>query len=59
MTRAFAFRLNDLLPDDERQRLKLFILRVVDNRDPDNEPARADYLVQRVADVIVPIAVRC
>ena len=54
--RSFAFRLNDLLPDDERQRLKLFILRVIDNRDPASEPDRAKFLVQRVANVIVPMA---
>ena len=54
--RAFAFRLNDMLPDDERQRLRMFILRVIDNRDPAREPDRAKYLVERVADEIVPMA---
>ncbi len=53
--RTYAFCLNDLLPDNERQRLKLFILRVVDNRDPENEPSRAEYLVQRIANVITPM----
>lgn len=56
--RAYAFRLNDLLPDDQRQRLKMFILRVIDNRDPASEPARAAYLVQQVDKVIVPLARR-
>ncbi len=52
--RAFAFRLNDLLPDDQRQQLKMFILRVIDNRDPQSEPARAEYIARRVAREIVP-----
>ncbi len=56
--RAYAFRLNDLLPDEQRQRLKMFILRVIDNRDPEHEPARAAYLVQQVNKVIVPLARR-
>lgn len=56
--RAYAFRLNDLLPDDQRQRLKLFILRVIDNRDPENEAARAAYLARRVAREIVPMALK-
>lgn len=38
--RAYAIGLNDMLPDDQRQRLKRFILRVVDNRDPESEGAR-------------------
>lgn len=54
--RAYAIRINDTLPDDERQRLKQFILRVVGNRDPENEMARAEYLVKQTADMIVPIA---
>ncbi len=54
--RTYAFCLNDLLPDDERQRLKPFILRVVGNRDPQSEQARAEYLVQRIANVITPMA---
>jgi len=53
--RAYAFRLNDLLPDDQRQRLKLFILRVVDNRDPANEAARAAYLAEQVSAAIEPM----
>jgi len=54
--RAYAIRLNDTLPDDQRQRLKPFILRVVGNRDPESEAARAEYLVRQAVDVIVPMA---
>ena len=53
--RAYAIRINDMLPDDERQRLKRFILRVVGNRDPESEQARAEYLVKQTAGVILPI----
>ena len=56
--RAYAFRLNDLLPDDQRQQLKMFILRVIDNRDPENEAARAAYIAQRIAKEILPVALR-
>lgn len=56
--RAYAFRLNDLLPDPQRQRLKMFILRVIDNRDPEHEAARAAYLAQRTAREIVPVALQ-
>ncbi len=56
--RSYAFRLNDLLPDDQRQRLKMFILRVIDNRDPDNEAARATYIAERITKLIVPAALR-
>ena len=52
--RAYAIRINDMLPDDERQRLKRFILRVAGNRDPESEQARAEYLVKQTAGVIVP-----
>jgi hypothetical protein len=54
--RAYAIGLNDMLPDDQRQRLKPFILRVANNRDPESEPARAEYLIRRAAGVILPIA---
>jgi len=54
--RAYAFRLNDLLPDRPRQRLKVFILRVVGNRDPASEAARAVFLARHAAEVIVPMA---
>jgi hypothetical protein len=54
--RAYAIGLNDMLPDDQRQRLKPFILRVAHNRDPESEPARAEYLIRRAVGAILPIA---
>lgn len=45
---AYVFRLNELLRHDRRQRLKLFILRVIGNRGPDSEAAHAGHLVRRV-----------
>lgn len=54
--RAYAIELNDLLPDDQRQRLKQFILRVIDNRDPASEQARAKYLVEQIVKLILPLA---
>lgn len=54
--RAYAIGLNDMLPDDQRQRLKPFILRVARNRDPESERARAEYLIRRAVGAILPIA---
>jgi hypothetical protein len=54
--RAYAIGLNDMLPDDQRQRLKPFILRVGNNRDPESEPARAEYLIRCAVGMILPIA---
>ena len=54
--RRYAISLNDYLPDAERQRLKPYILRVVGNRDPQNELARQRYIVLETARRIVPIA---
>jgi hypothetical protein len=54
--RAYAITLNDMFSDDQRQRLKPFILRVIDNFDPASEPARVEYLIRCVVGKILPIA---
>jgi hypothetical protein len=54
--RACAIGLNDMLPDDQRQRLKPFILRVANNRHPESEPARSEFLIRRAVGAILPIA---
>ena len=53
--RCYAIGLNDQMPDDQRQRLKPFILRVVGNRDPEAEPARLHKIVLETARRIVPL----
>ena len=54
--RRYAIGLNDRLPDAERQRLKPFILRVVGNRDPENELARLRFIVLETSRRVVPMA---
>ena len=53
--RAYAISLNDNMPQDQRQRLKPFILRVVGNRDPAAEPARIYKIILETARRIVPL----
>jgi len=54
--RVYAINVNDLLPDKERQRLKPFITRLICNRDPESERARAEYLLLQAIEAILPIA---
>ncbi len=54
--RAYGIGLDDRMPDDERQRLKLFILRVVGNRDPAAENARRNFIARETARRVVPLA---
>lgn len=52
----FAIRVNDALPDDERQKLKPFIFRMIGNRDPASEQERAEYLAWQSIRVFAPFA---
>ena len=54
--RSYAIELNDRMPDNQRQKLKPFILRVVGNRDPEAETARARLIVLETARCVVPLA---
>jgi hypothetical protein len=54
--RAYAIHLNDSMPDDQRQLLKPFILRVVGNRDPAAEDARSHFIVLETARRIVGLS---
>lgn len=52
----FAIRVNDMLPDDERQKLKPFIFRLLGSRDPASEQERAEYLAWQAITVFAPLA---
>jgi hypothetical protein len=52
---AYLRRFNDRLPDEQRQRLKEYIPRLIGTVDKDAAKARRDYLVWNVLKVIVPI----
>lgn len=54
--RSYAIGLNDRMPDNQRQKLKPFILRVVGNRDPEAEAARLRLIVLETARRVVPLA---
>lgn len=54
--RRYAIGLNDMMPDDQRQRLKPFILRVVGNRDPGAGLSRLHVIVLETVRRIVPMA---
>jgi len=53
---AFGRPINDFLSDAGRQRLKIFIPRLVGTVDPASEPARAEYLAWRAIRVFAPLA---
>jgi len=53
---AFGRPANDILSDAGRQRLKIFIPRLVGTVDPASEPARAEYLAWRAIRVFAPLA---
>ena len=53
---AFAIRVNDMLPHDERQKLKPFIFRLMGSLDPKSENARAEYLAWQALTVFAPMA---
>ncbi len=54
--RPYAIALNDRMPNNERQKLKPFILRVVGNRDPESEELRKHFIILETARKVVPKA---
>ena len=56
VTRRYGIGLNDRMPHNQRQRLRQFILRIVGNRDPAAEPARARLILLETARRVVPLA---
>jgi hypothetical protein len=53
---AFGRRINDVMSDAGRQRLKLFIPRLVGTVDPEHERERAEYLAWQAIRVFAPLA---
>jgi hypothetical protein len=54
--RAFARGINDAMNDADRQRLKVFIPRLVGTVDPEAEQTRAEYLAWQAIRVFAPLA---
>ena len=55
---AYVRRLNDVMPSDERQRLKPLLPRLVGTLSIEHEIARAEYLAMQAVNVFAPIALR-
>jgi hypothetical protein len=53
---AFGRGINDAMSDEGRQRLRVFIPRLVGTVDPDSEQARAEYLAWQAIRVFAPLA---
>jgi hypothetical protein len=53
---AFGRGINDAMSDEGRQRLKLFIPRLVGTVDPEHERERAEYLAWQAIRVFAPLA---
>jgi hypothetical protein len=56
---AYALRLNDVMPDKERQKLILFVARILGTADtPEIERQRLEYLVIQTVRRVLPAAMR-
>lgn len=55
---AYARPVNDALGHADRQRLKVFLPRLVGTVDPESEQARAEYLAWQAIRVFAPMALR-
>jgi hypothetical protein len=53
---AFGRGINDAMNDEGRQRLKIFIPRLIGTVDPEHEQARAEYLAWQAIRVFAPLA---
>lgn len=55
---AYGRRLNDFLPNDQRQKLKVFLPRLVGTVDKPNAIVRAEYAVRRTIREVLPVVLR-